>query len=345
MDDPNSAVSQTEVKVKAISLLRIMVLLLYAAPVIAASCWIMYHNASQSAAPKQIRSLKELQITAYDIPCDAVCIMLDSYKAICLNDKKKALYYLEKNSRIKGVKFKQYKMKTRDNFWTVAKKNNVDVDSIVGCNPDLGDLVARDGQVIIIPDEVGVLYQVKADEKPKNIADTFGINEKKIEAVNRTGFFLSRGDILFIPNATPLELNESLASIYEKRKLFRAPLWGRYSSLMGIRHDPIIQGVTKFHNGVDIQTPVGTNVEAAAAGRVTDAGWSNGYGNYIMIQHKNGYMTLYGHLSRLLVHEGQKVKAGTIIAKSGNTGRTTGPHLHFSIFKDNKVMNPLDYLW
>jgi murein DD-endopeptidase MepM/ murein hydrolase activator NlpD len=106
-----------------------------------------------------------------------------------------------------------------------------------------------------------------------------------------------------------------------------------------------VQGVSKFHNGVDIATPIGTWVGAAAAGTVVEAGWSNGFGNYIKIKHNNGYSTLYGHLSQICVHSGQKVKAGSLIAKSGNTGRTTGPHLHFSIFKGDVVLNPLDYLW
>jgi murein DD-endopeptidase MepM/ murein hydrolase activator NlpD len=114
---------------------------------------------------------------------------------------------------------------------------------------------------------------------------------------------------------------------------------------VGMRDHPIQLGVTKFHNGVDIRAKTGTWVGAAAEGTVIHAGWINGYGKTIKIKHENGYVTMYAHLSEIHVKNGQKVAAGKLIGKSGSTGHSTGPHLHFSIFRNGKVMNPLDYIW
>jgi murein DD-endopeptidase MepM/ murein hydrolase activator NlpD len=277
--------------------------------------------------------------------CNAA-LMKEPFEYVCSKNKAFAFEYFKKRSKAKNVKFSMYDIKLKENFWTVAKKFDIDVDTIVGCNPEIKDMFARKGQLLIVPETEGVLHQIKPGESLKSIADTFGVEEKDIKGANWTGFFLSPGDILFIPDAAPAELNQYMTKIYEKRELFRSPLAGRYTSLKGRRKDPILQGVTKFHNGVDIGVPAGTWVGAAAAGTVLEAGWSNGgYGNYIRIAHKGGYTTLYGHLSHIYVHAGQTVKAGSLIAKSGSTGRSTGPHLHFSIFKGSTVLNPLDYLW
>jgi murein DD-endopeptidase MepM/ murein hydrolase activator NlpD len=108
----------------------------------------------------------------------------------------------------------------------------------------------------------------------------------------------------------------------------------------------ITQGFKFFHQGMDIANRAGGNVLAADAGRVTVAGWTDntGYGNRIMIDHGNGYITLYGHLSLIQVQVGQTVKRGDVIGQMGNTGRSTGTHLHFEIRHGGVHENPLGYL-
>lgn len=96
----------------------------------------------------------------------------------------------------------------------------------------------------------------------------------------------------------------------------------------------------QFHKGVDIGLPFGSNVYATAAGTVIFAGPKGGYGNAVIISHGNGLATLYGHLSQPLVRPNQKVKVGQVIAKSGNSGRSTGPHLHYEVHKNNTPVNP-----
>lgn len=96
----------------------------------------------------------------------------------------------------------------------------------------------------------------------------------------------------------------------------------------------------QFHKGLDIAVAYGSDVRAAAAGTIIFSGVKGGYGNCVIVSHGNGLATLYGHLSELLVKPNEVVKVGQVIAKSGNTGRSTGPHLHYEVRKDNTPINP-----
>lgn len=96
----------------------------------------------------------------------------------------------------------------------------------------------------------------------------------------------------------------------------------------------------QFHKGLDIALPSGSDVKATAAGTVIFSGQKSGYGNCVIISHGNGLATLYGHLSQLVAKTNDKVKVGQVIAKSGNSGRSTGPHLHYEVHKNNTPVNP-----
>ncbi len=118
---------------------------------------------------------------------------------------------------------------------------------------------------------------------------------------------------------------------------------GRLSSGFGRRSAPT-KGASSYHKGVDWATPVGTAVMASCSGTVTRAGWGSGYGYVVYIDHGDGRQTRYGHLSKILVKVGQKVSQGEKIALSGNTGVSTGPHVHFEILIGGTQVNPLNYL-
>lgn len=118
---------------------------------------------------------------------------------------------------------------------------------------------------------------------------------------------------------------------------------GRLSSNFGRRSRPT-KGASSYHKGVDWATPTGTAVMASSAGTVARAGWGSGYGYVVYINHADGRQTRYGHLSKILVSAGQKVSQGQKIALSGNTGVSTGPHLHFEILINGSQVNPLKYL-
>ena len=90
--------------------------------------------------------------------------------------------------------------------------------------------------------------------------------------------------------------------------------------------------------------PTGTPIYAAMSGKVIHAGWSNIFGNYIIVDHGNGYQTLYGHMSKILARNGQRVSQGTRIGLVGSTGYSTGPHLHFTVYKNGKLVDPLTLL-
>ena len=118
---------------------------------------------------------------------------------------------------------------------------------------------------------------------------------------------------------------------------------GRLTSTFGGR-SATIRGMTTYHGAVDWATPIGTSVVASCGGRVSFAGWKASYGNCIFIEHPDGRQTRYAHLSKVLVSAGQNVSQGEKIALSGNTGVSTGPHLHFEIRIGGKAVDPLKYI-
>lgn len=126
---------------------------------------------------------------------------------------------------------------------------------------------------------------------------------------------------------------------------FSNPNWkSLITSAFGYRVDPFTH-VGDGHGGLDIRSPVGTDIHASKSGVVITSLYSNtSYGHYVVINHGNGFATLYAHCSKLLVQVGQEVKQGDVIAKVGNTGRTTGPHLHFEVRKDGQRQDPMKYI-
>ena len=125
---------------------------------------------------------------------------------------------------------------------------------------------------------------------------------------------------------------------------FHWPLPGRtrISSYFGMRTHPIT-GVYKLHTGVDIPASKGETIECANYGTVTRATYSTAYGNYVMVDHGGGYVTLYAHMSKCVVKKGQEVSKGQKLGEVGSTGYSTGNHLHFEIIKDGNYKNPLDF--
>ena len=117
----------------------------------------------------------------------------------------------------------------------------------------------------------------------------------------------------------------------------------RLSSAYGMRKDPFT-GRLAFHDGIDLAASRGTEITALRDGEVVYSGWKGGYGNTVVVRHKDGYETVYGHTAKNLVSVGDKVSSGTVIAKVGSTGRSTGPHLHLEMRRHGKPVNPLPHL-
>lgn len=132
-----------------------------------------------------------------------------------------------------------------------------------------------------------------------------------------------------IPAASPTSM-ENISS----------PVPGSISSNYGWRKDPI-DGLTRFHTGVDFDIPSNTPVKSFMEGKVTFSGWEKGYGYLVEITHPNGLISRYGHNAELKVKEGDHVDSGAVIALSGSSGRSTGPHLHFELRKGEFSLNPV----
>jgi murein DD-endopeptidase MepM/ murein hydrolase activator NlpD len=122
------------------------------------------------------------------------------------------------------------------------------------------------------------------------------------------------------------------------------PVAGQLTSPFGERDHVMGGGGAQFHAGIDLSVPTGTPVRAVQEGIVVFAGDNGAYGKAVKLDHARGLSTLYAHNSRVLVQAGQTVKAGQVICRSGSTGRSTGPHLHFEVHKDGWPVDPLPYL-
>lgn len=122
------------------------------------------------------------------------------------------------------------------------------------------------------------------------------------------------------------------------------PYHGRITSTFGHRENPFGGNNVETHKGLDIAAPYGSPVKAMAKGTVEFAGVRGGFGNCIMLKHGNGFETLYGHLSKILVKVGEQINIGQQIGKVGSTGRSTGPHLHYEVHRYGEKINPQSFL-
>lgn len=127
--------------------------------------------------------------------------------------------------------------------------------------------------------------------------------------------------------------------IYLESRPALRPVGGIVTSPFGVRLSPFTD-TQVFHEGLDIESPAGTPVRAAAGGKVVRSGYEALYGNLLVVDHGNGFQTLYAHLSERLVHAGELVQKGDVIGKVGDTGRTTGPHLHYEVRVNGLPVNP-----
>ncbi|MDR1748203.1 MAG: M23 family metallopeptidase [Spirochaetaceae bacterium] len=237
-----------------------------------------------------------------------------------------------------------YQVQKGDMIGVIAEHNGITQDSLISVNKIKQSRYIQIGQFLKVPSMSGILYTIKNNtETPESIAQKYEISAEKIMLVNKISpdGGLSEGMTLFLPDAkldwvTRQEINGDL---------FRKPIRHSYymSSPFGWRNSPFT-GARTFHNGVDMASALSTPIYAALSGTVVASGYDTVYGNYVIVSHHSGYRTLYGHLSSRNVAAGKHVKTGDLIGRVGNTGLSTGPHLHFTIFKNNTAINPIN-LW
>ena len=248
-----------------------------------------------------------------------------------------------KSNFTQPVTFQTYKVRSGDTISGIAKKFGLtNISTLISVN-DIGNVrQLAAGQKLRIPSIDGIVYTVKKGDSLNSITGKYKISLEQLLDVNElTSETLSTGQQLFLPGAAmdAASLRNAMG------ELFRMPIASqfRWSSPYGYRIDPIA-GVKSFHTGTDMACPTGTPILAAMSGKVTTTGINRVYGNYVIIDHGNGYQTLYAHMSKIIASKGQWVSQGTRIGLVGSTGYSTGPHLHFTVYKKGKLVDPMTVL-
>jgi len=189
------------------------------------------------------------------------------------------------------------------------------------------------------PREAQVVARFQDEERARPVGDL--ADEKTYYAKITNTSPGSEGSVGALTNTSPIPSKGQGAETTDVT--YQRPVAGRISSPFGNRFHPIDKKV-KFHAGMDIAVPVGTPVGASADGVVSFAGWDGDYGNLVIVQHADGRMTRYGHLSKLIAAKDDVVTAGQTIALSGSTGKSTGPHVHFEVRENGNAVNPQNIL-
>ncbi len=238
--------------------------------------------------------------------------------------------------------YQVYRIENGDSYSKIAQKFNVTVDTLFSANQAKSEKL-NPGSYMKIPSNSGILYTTSSSSETINsITKKYEVDAEKCSFVNNmdTTKRLAKNQTIFVPDAQ-LPRMEKLEI---QGSLFRNPMRNaRYTltSYFGYRQNPFNPNKRTYHNGIDMACPTGTNIYPTMGGQVTTSGWSDIYGNYVIIQHPNKYKSLYGHMSKRNVKAGDWVDVNTVIGKVGSTGMSTGPHLHFVIYEGDKVVDPL----
>ena len=225
------------------------------------------------------------------------------------------------------IDIKLYRVREGDTLSDIADRFGMDLDTIASLNREWGSGVhlIRIGEAIKIPNQDGIY--IKIEEDLDVLCSQNGIPVEVVSAVNGVDpQQIKMGMELFFPGVQHTGIERSVIT----GSAFLKPVAGWLTSGFGYRRDPFTDQM-HFHRGVDLAAPAGTAVRAALDGTVIAVGNDRVLGNYILVRHQINYSSLYGHLSQVWVSRGATVTRGQRIGAVGNTGMSTGPHLHFEI--------------
>ncbi|UOG37702.1 M23 family metallopeptidase [Leptospira noguchii] len=237
-------------------------------------------------------------------------------------------------SELTSLEFYRYVVKKEDNFFKIMARTGMDIDTISSVNSLASPYDIYPGMELLIPNMRGVYDSDETENSflvRKKLSKKYKLAEKFIS-------FDEDKKLWFIPGkGLPKEERSFFYGV-----AFYRPLGdeGIISSRFGKRKDPFTRKET-FHGGLDMAAEEGTPVYASADGEVSFSNKKGGYGNLIILGHKLGYETLYGHLSSISVRPGEKVRKGQKIGEVGQTGRATGNHLHFEVRRFNQRQKPI----
>lgn len=221
-----------------------------------------------------------------------------------------------------------YVVREGDTLSQIADMFEVSVNTIKWANDISGPI--RPGQMLTILPTSGIRYTVKKGDTLASVAKQYKGDADEIAQFNGLSGPLAVGDTLIIPNGQEVFTPAPTKTAATAGKSIPASAGAFINPLPGGRRTQGIHGT----NGVDLAAPAGTAIVAAASGDVIialEGGWNGGYGTYVVIRHDNGTQTLYAHMSSVSIGKGQRVNQGQVIGSVGNTGRSTGAHLHFEI--------------
>lgn len=247
----------------------------------------------------------------------------------------------------------EYEVQGGDTLSSIASKFGISTDTIKWAN-DLTRDAIKPGQTLKILPVSGVAYTVKSGDTLESVAKKFSAEQQPILDFPFNDIpddlSLKVGQLLIIPDGSPPEIKapkpkpqpQYLAQ-GPQSPAFSAPGGGQFIWPAG---GSLTQYFSWYHPGIDIANRAGPGIAASDGGTVMVAGWpdSNGYGNRVVIDHGNGYTSLYAHLSNIYVSAGQTVSRGQLIGQMGSTGRSTGTHLHLEIHYKGIALNPLGIL-
>lgn len=225
----------------------------------------------------------------------------------------------------------------------IARHYGIKMDTIIAANEIVDPNRIRVGDELRILTQDGVLHRIQSGESLWDLSRRYNVSIEEIAAVNRIAEpnRITAGVEIFLPGAEAARAQQYREAVVDASgrliRNFSWPVQGPISSTFGPRWG-------RMHRGLDIAVVTGTPVRAAASGRVSFSGENGGYGLLVIIDHGNGVETRYAHNSQLLVKVGDRVQRGQIIARSGNTGNSTGPHLHFEIRQYGEAVDPQLYL-
>ncbi|MDD3927537.1 MAG: M23 family metallopeptidase [bacterium] len=244
-----------------------------------------------------------------------------------------------------------YVVRKGDTLRKIADAHGLQLTTLQWANDIVNPDIIKLDQILSLPPVDGVIHDVEEGQTLDAVADLYKIPLEALLEANpdiddHDG--LVPGTRLIVPGgrlqaAPPEEKHVSKPSSAKPQRFLRPVASGRITSRFGIRVHPVSRS-KRMHAGLDIAVRTGTPVKACRAGKVILARKAGGYGNLVILDHGNGLTTRYGHNSVLLVKPGQKVARGQVIAKSGSTGVSTGPHLHFEVRKSGRAVNPTPYL-
>ncbi|MGM0639857.1 MAG: peptidoglycan DD-metalloendopeptidase family protein [Thermotogota bacterium] len=233
----------------------------------------------------------------------------------------------------------EYTVKPGDNLTKISKKTGVSVQLIIEANQFLTEQkYLKLNQKIKIPDENVFIYEIKSGDNIYDISKIFFIRPENIIKENN----IKNANNIYIGQKLKIPFDK-MGSCFNKDTSISWPITGYVTSEYGYRIHPIYN-VRKFHHGIDIAAPTGTPIFSASDGIVVEVEEDSGYGKHIVVKGTNEEY-IYAHLSEFNVVPGVLVKKGHLIGKVGNTGLSTGPHLHFQINDNLKSsLNPRYYL-